>query len=372
MASLAERNGTYYIDIRDSERDPSRRRLSLRTKDKETARELVGTLSKAYRLGEWDPWTESVADFYDRPNSPLKLSDAISRFLEAKGKDVARLTLKSYRSVLGQFATEVGSRKTVPSLSRDEVERYTRDPAAASSTQRTRHSTVKTFFRWLRARGLTEATPMKGSSLPRSTGSLPAPCLPEDLRSIAHALVAEYIAQRESNAPPPEGGMVWHVDLWHFLLWTGLRIREAARLRWKDVKFSEGLILLHEQKSGEAGTSLLTDKARRVLKSYRCAREPVEHEEYVFSAPHTRAKDRNTDAWCIHRGQTFRRYRQRVMPEKDLSQHSLRHGFCTLLARRGCSAHTIKEAARHSDIQTSQRYVHLTRSDIRSEVDGVL
>lgn len=372
MASLVDRNGTFYIDIRDSERDPSRKRLSLRTKDKDAAQELVGTLSKAYRLGEWDPWTETVADFHERPTSPLRLSTAVDRFLKAKEKDLARLTHKNYRSVLRRFAESIGERRTLPSLGREDVEEFTRDPSTASSTQRKRHSTVKTFLRWLRSRELTDATPMKAVSLPESSNKLPEPCLPEDLRDISQALIADYIEQRKSNAPPPEGGMVWHVDLWHFLLWTGLRIREAARLRWKHVKPSEGVLLLHEQKSGDAGTSILTDKAQRILDSYRSTREPVEPEEYVFSAPHTRSKDRNTDSWCINRGQTFRRYRRRVLPEKDLSQHSLRHGFCTLLAKRGCTAHTIKEAARHSDIQTSQRYVHLTRSDIQSEVNGVL
>ena len=46
--------------------------------------------------------------------------------------------------------------------------------------------------------------------------------------------------------------------------------------------------------------------------------------------------------------------------------------FLTPLAQRGCSAPTIKKAARHSDIQTSQRYVHLTLSDVESEVNRVL
>ena len=372
MATLLTRNGTYYLDIHDAEREPSRKRLSLRTEDKSVAQELLGKLVGAYRLGDWDPWTESLADFADRPASPLCVEDAVERFLEAKKMDLARLTYKDYRSQLTRFASQVGNRNSIPSLSREDVEEFTRDNSVSRSTQRKRHSTVKSFLKWLRDRNLTEATPMHGASLPDAPEDLPKACQPEDLRQISYELVREYLRQRSSSAPPPEGGMVWHIDLWWFLLWSGLRIREAARLRWKDVKPSEGVVLLRKQKSGNAGTSLLTEKAEQVLASYRKPREPVETDEYVFSAPHTRCKDRNADAWCIHRGQTFLRYRRRALPDRDLSQHSLRHGFCTLLAKRGCSAYTIKTAARHSSVKTSQRYVDLALSDVREKVEEVL
>lgn len=372
MATLLNRNGTYYLDIHDAEREPPRKRLSLRTEDKSTAQELLGKLTRAYRLGEWDPWTETVGDFNDRPNAPLSLTEAIERFLEAKNRDLARLTVKDYRSQLTRFAERVGTPKTVEGIRREEIEKFSREETVASSTQRKRHSLLKSFFSWLRQRKFTEANPMREVPLPSAPKDLPNACLPRHLRHIANALIGEYITQRNSSAPPPPGGMVWHVDLWYFLLWTGLRIREAARLRWKDVKPSEGLIILREQKSGEAGTSLLTEKAKRVLQSYRKARAPVDPQEYVFSAPHTRSEQRNTDSWCIHRGQTFLRYRRRALPEEDFSQHSLRHGFCTLLAKRGCSAYTIKTAARHSAIKTSQRYVDLILSDVRDEVDSVL
>lgn len=372
MATLLNRNGTFYLDIHDAERSPPRKRLSLRTKDESVAQELLGRLARAYRLGDWDPWTDSLADFNDRPRDPIRLCAAIDRFLETKKRGLARLTLKGYRSQLTRFAEVVGKQRAVTSLDTTDVEAFTRDDSIAQSTQRKRHITLKSFFRWLREEGLTDAAPMRNASLPQTSSDLPSACLPEDLRQITNALLGDYISQRNSSAPPTPGGMVWHVDLWYFLLWTGLRIREAARLRWHDVKPSEGIILLHEQKSGHAGTSLLTNRAKAVLSSFRRARTPIDREEYVFSAPHTRCRDRNTDAWCSDRGKTFLRYRRRALPNQDLTLHSLRHGFCTLLAREGCNAYTIKRAARHSSIKTSQRYVDIALSDVRAKVDEVL
>jgi integrase/recombinase XerD len=166
--------------------------------------------------------------------------------------------------------------------------------------------------------------------------------------------------------------MVWHVDLWHFLLYSGFRIREAARLRWKHVHFDRGVIDLHEQKSGKAGTAVLGSKAQAVLESIAESRPHRSPNEYVFSAPHTRCESRNIDSFCIHRGQTFKRFRERVIPDRKLTTHSLRHGFCTLLAKAGCSAYQIKEAARHANVSTSERYVSLAKTDVRAAVNGAL
>lgn len=62
MATLLTRNGTFYLDLYDAERDPPRKRLSLKTTDKTTAQELRGQLVRAYRLGEWDPWLQTVEE----------------------------------------------------------------------------------------------------------------------------------------------------------------------------------------------------------------------------------------------------------------------------------------------------------------------
>ena len=44
----------------------------------------------------------------------------------------------------------------------------------------------------------------------------------------------------------------------------------------------------------------------------------------------------------------------------NLAVHVLRHTFCSHLAMRGASARAIMEAARHKDLKTTQRYMHLS------------
>ena len=50
----------------------------------------------------------------------------------------------------------------------------------------------------------------------------------------------------------------------------------------------------------------------------------------------------------------------------DLNIHDLRHTAGTWMALNGASAFQIKEALQHANVATSQRYIHMANSDVRS------
>jgi hypothetical protein len=50
------------------------------------------------------------------------------------------------------------------------------------------------------------------------------------------------------------------------------------------------------------------------------------------------------------------------------SPHSLRHTFCSHLAMRGAPTRAIQELAGHSDLKTTQRYMHLTPAALESAI----
>jgi hypothetical protein len=60
---------------------------------------------------------------------------------------------------------------------------------------------------------------------------------------------------------------------------------------------------------------------------------------------------------------TLRRWLEKVCVQAGIevhSPHSLRHTFCSHLAMRGAPTRAIQELAGHSDLKTTQRYMHLT------------
>ena len=50
------------------------------------------------------------------------------------------------------------------------------------------------------------------------------------------------------------------------------------------------------------------------------------------------------------------------------SFHSLRHDFCSALVRGGASLEAVRTLAGHSDLLTTQRYVHATSDDLVAAV----
>lgn len=50
------------------------------------------------------------------------------------------------------------------------------------------------------------------------------------------------------------------------------------------------------------------------------------------------------------------------------SPHCLRHTFCSHLAMRGAPVRSIQELAGHSDLKTTQRYMHLTPTALETAI----
>jgi len=150
MATLRKRGCRYYFEIHDAERTPSRKRISLKTSDLDTANELLGALSKAYRRGEWDPWTDTLASFFDRPASITALSDGLRVFMDAKKESgLSRHTLYQYRSNLRRFAQSVGVGTAVEKITPEQVRSWIQSGGVARSTQQTRYAILRAFFGWL-------------------------------------------------------------------------------------------------------------------------------------------------------------------------------------------------------------------------------
>lgn len=179
--------------------------------------------------------------------------------------------------------------------------------------------------------------------------------------------MADYERKVESYNGVHEGDLIWALPLFWFALWTGMRIGELARLRWEHIDFGKRLIYIFEQKNGKQQTIPLNNRAREVLADM----ERGQPEEYVFRSPQTHPAKRKVKSFKCLVGRIFQRYREAAGIERHLTFHGLRHGHCTLLAEAGRSPIVIKESARHSQIQTSMRYVSIANEYLRAELDEV-
>lgn len=365
MAALLERDGRYYAQFYDKTRNPVRKRFSLKTKRKRTARKLLVKLEDDHLVGDFDPWTDDPWTYDEDDHTAVSIEKAKVRYLERKRKDGRTdNTLRTYREVIELLIEEVGTKTVLDKVKPSTVRKFIRDPSLAKATQRKRFNQLKTFFRWCIKENILRDNPLEDVKAPEEPNKLPKAITEDELEKVCRAVREDYKAKREKGHVQ-EGGLVWKIPLFRFAFYTGMRGSEIARLRWNHIDFEKDLIYIREQKNRKEQTIPLNSKACEVLETV----EQEDSEDYVFQSPSFEGKDRNPKWFRENVSDAFRKARRAAGLREGLSFHSLRHGFCTMLAEAGKSAVVIKEAARHADISTSMRYVHMANEQLKTAVE---
>ena len=135
---------------------------------------------------------------------------------------------------------------------------------------------------------------------------------------------------------------------------TGMRISEALGLNRSNVLFEDDMIVLHEGETKNDGARAIpmTSRVKRLL-------EQVDTNNWFFSM--------NYDAAC----REWQIVRSRIGMGKGDIMHAMRHTFCSRLSQKGHDMRTIQELAGHSNIQTTQRYVHLNTGSLKDAISTI-
>lgn len=166
-----------------------------------------------------------------------------------------------------------------------------------------------------------------------------------------------------------------HYELWKFTLYTGLRAGEVAALQWDavhlDKKFNNGLEgyievrrtydqktlqVKETTKNGDKRIIPLLPEAREVLETLKAN----ENFGFVFG-------DGTKPLDSSH----FNRQLQtalKKMPIQMISFHGLRHSFCSYLDSTGMSRRIVSEIIGHRDLNTTNRYSHVSNQMLGTEV----
>lgn len=136
---------------------------------------------------------------------------------------------------------------------------------------------------------------------------------------------------------------------------TGMRRGEILALRWENVDFHKGLILIGDSKSG---------KSREVPMShlvYETLKDLQKSSEYVFFNPGT--------ATHILNVKTSFKSACRRANIKGLRFHDLRHTAASRMIQAGVDLVTVSKILGHSSIQMTMRYVHSTTELMKQAVE---
>jgi integrase len=144
------------------------------------------------------------------------------------------------------------------------------------------------------------------------------------------------------------------------LLLTGARLREILHLRWADIDFERGLLLLPDSKTGKKAV-VLNAPALAVLTSL--PRVGI----YVIAGASAGTKDEKPRS-------DLKRPKAAIWKRAGLSGvrlHDLRHTHASYGAGAGLGLPIIGKLLGHAQASTTQRYAHLDNDPLRKASERI-
>lgn len=298
------------------------------------------------------------------PEAEAALAGRRAEWLAALAAEsgLAANTLAAYRRDLGAAARFLAARglRRWEDLTPDLLARWLADARArglSPATQQRMLSSLRGFFRWLRAEGAFDGRdPTRGGARLRLWERLPRVLAPEE-------------AMRLLDAPPPAAPLgLRDRALLALLYGGGLRVSEAVGLRLGDASL--------RAHAGDESAGLLRvvgkgDKERLVPFGGEARRRV----EAWLAEGRPRLKPRSDRLLVGRGGMPLDRHRafrvvKRCAAAAGLSAavhpHTLRHSCATHLLLGGGDLRAVQEFLGHADLRTTERYTHVEAEQLQA------
>jgi len=331
------RRGSYYISFIDAQGRRKQRKLKgahTLTQARDLRAAERQKVERARTLGYTPPGNETFAEL-------------IPRYLNHQK---ARLTPKAYQRTHGVVEGHLKPRFGVlklANLRRVEVSQYVTErsvkvsPASVVKELNVLKHVLKLAVEW----ELIPFNAAQGLKLPRVPAGRIRYLQPGELRAALESC--------------PE----WLRPIAGLLAFTGMRRSEVLGLRWLDVDWHGGRILLPQTKNGDGRVVYLNQLARQALDSI--PKNGARPTDRVFAACDEATPENVSLA--------FLRVCRKV-GIADFRLHDLRHTAASWLRMQGADIHTVALLLGHKDLRMAARYQHLSPAylqDAVNRLDGV-
>jgi integrase/recombinase XerC len=270
------------------------------------------------------------------------------------GKNYSPQSIKAYRSDLQQFLAWLQTRRVdwdIPyRIERMDIVGFINVLAAqklSAVTRKRKLASIRGFLKFLKENQIIFGNP---------ADTIEGPIREERDPSIL--LKTEYKALLQvAGEHPRDFAMVM------LFLQTGLRVSELVNLKLSDVDFASRELTVRQGKGRKDRVVPLVGQALQALKAYLAVRDPGSDYEEVFLARNGTSMDPRTVRYRIHK------YYQEAGIRKKASVHTLRHTFATHQIHNGLKINQLKEVLGHRQMETTYKYVHLDRTNLRQEME---
>lgn len=231
---------------------------------------------------------------------------------------------------------------------------------AGATTVRRKLAALRTFYRYLQREGEVVDNPFSMLKGPRKVKTLPKVLSIGDIQKFLDAPLKKF-----SDGRLGEFAALRDTAVFEFLYSTGCRISEAISVKWGDIDFSRGTLIV-TGKGSKDRLVILGSKALAALlrlKDHLSAAGGalVPGDSHVFLSDRL---EKASARFIERRMKTY--LREAGLPE-DLSPHKLRHSFATHLLDAGADLRSVQEMLGHASLSTTQIYTHVSVERLKDE-----
>lgn len=262
--------------------------------------------------------------------------------------------VQRYVDEVTAYTRWAGATATVASLTTTAITRYIETMVARgciASTCRSALSALRAFGRWCVRSALLAHDPTAPIVWPKQRKGKPRPLRVAEVRQLLTAI-------QVPDELPPRDAWMWQRNRRAILLmlYAGLRISEAAALRWRDIDLDAELLMVIDSKNGDDRTIPL----HPMLVSELRASSP--------GTPNQAVAGKQNGSCLTHKslGHVFERW----LPARGIrfASHRLRHTFATKLLQSGADLRSVQELLGHKDPKTTAVYTEVAGEHLRAAV----
>jgi site-specific recombinase XerD len=279
------------------------------------------------------------------------------RFLA--GKKRSQRGIERYRYALKRYFHYLGPEATLEQITQATIEEYQESIAHLSgSTIGNALSCIRSFCRWAIRRGFRLDDPTIFIERPSKKRPAPRALRTEELQALMAAI-------KEPDDLSQEEQWYWQRNRRAVLLmlYAGLRLAEAAALRWKDVDLlgSPPYLVVRD---GKGGHDRIVPLHRRLLRELKMVPTDERQTESAVAGKTDggnlsyRSIEHVCDRWLANLG-------------VDISAHQLRHTFATQMLINGANLRAIQVAMGHKDLSTTERYLMVDTTETKKAIDVI-
>ena len=246
----------------------------------------------------------------------------------------AEHTQEVYGRVVGKFLNYSG--KSIEALDEHDVRNYVlhlMDSSLSKRSINTYQAAIRFFF---------------GVTLNRSMNYLQMPRIKED-QTLPEILSREEMARLLERCENSK-----HRAMFALAYGSGLRVSEICALRVQDIDSKQMRIFIRGSKGNKDRYTILSRQCLGFLRDYWRNFRPNHPDGLLF--PGCKNVSHITDRAI---NQALKKWLTAAGISKNISMHSLRHGFATHLLEDGVDIFTIKELLGHRSISSTVVYLHL-------------